>query len=99
MRKDPMEATRTMCAHAHGDVRHVGARRRQTSSGPRRHYFPKPEPDMSLQFYGHPFSSYCQKVLTALYENATPFEWRPLGPDEPRNGEEFAGLWPIRRKP
>ena len=27
---------------------------------------------MSMLFYGHPFSSYCQKVLTALYENETP---------------------------
>ena len=24
--------------------------------------------------FAHPFSSYCQKVLIALYENATPFE-------------------------
>lgn len=31
---------------------------------------------MTLQLYAHPFSSYCQKVLTALYENGTPFEYR-----------------------
>ncbi len=54
---------------------------------------------MSLLFYGHPFSSYCNKVLIALYENATPFEWRPLGPDEADNGREFARLWPIMRMP
>jgi hypothetical protein len=24
---------------------------------------------MTLKLYAHPFSSYCQKVLTALYEN------------------------------
>ena len=24
---------------------------------------------MSLKLYAHPFSSYCQKVLIALYEN------------------------------
>lgn len=27
---------------------------------------------MSLMLYAHPFSSYCQKVLIALYENDTP---------------------------
>ena len=27
--------------------------------------------------YAHPFSSYSQKVLVALYENDTPFEYRP----------------------
>lgn len=36
---------------------------------------------MSLVLYGHPFSSYCQKVKVALYENAQPFELRMLGPD------------------
>ena len=30
------------------------------------------------QLYSHPFSSYSQKVLIALYENATPFEYRNL---------------------
>ena len=29
---------------------------------------------MSLQLFAHPFSSYCQKVLTALYETNTPYE-------------------------
>ena len=33
---------------------------------------------MTLQLYAHPFSSYCQKVLIALYENDTPFEFRML---------------------
>jgi glutathione S-transferase len=33
-----------------------------------------------MQLYAHPFSSYCQKVLIALYENNIPFEWRQLGP-------------------
>jgi glutathione S-transferase len=28
---------------------------------------------MSLILYYHPLSSFCQKVLIALYENATPF--------------------------
>ncbi|MGH8161635.1 MAG: glutathione S-transferase N-terminal domain-containing protein, partial [Gammaproteobacteria bacterium] len=29
---------------------------------------------MALKLYAHPFSSYCQKVFTALYENDTSFE-------------------------
>jgi glutathione S-transferase len=54
---------------------------------------------MALQLYAHPFSSYCQKVLTALYENGTPFEWRLLAPDQAGTGEEFAALWPLKRMP
>jgi glutathione S-transferase len=54
---------------------------------------------MTLELYAHPFSSYCQKVLTALYENATPFTFRLLGPDDPVTFAEFAALWPIRRMP
>ena len=41
---------------------------------------------MNLQLFGHPFSSYTQKALIALYENGTPFEFRMLSPDEPANG-------------
>lgn len=47
--------------------------------------------------YAHPFSSYCQKVLTALYENGTPFEYRVL--DSPESMRELAALWPLRRFP
>jgi glutathione S-transferase len=54
---------------------------------------------MTLKLYAHPFSSYCQKVLIALYENATPFEWRELSPDNRPLAEEFAALWPIKRFP
>ncbi len=54
---------------------------------------------MSLQLYGHPFSSYTQKVLIALYENATPFQFRMLGPDTPRNAAEWLRRWPLRRFP
>ncbi|HTL15518.1 MAG TPA: glutathione S-transferase family protein [Thermomonas sp.] len=49
------------------------------------------------RLYAHPFSSYCQKVLVALYENGTPFEYRHL--EEGDNGAELAALWPIRRFP
>lgn len=54
---------------------------------------------MSIEFYAHPFSSYCQKVLIALYENRTPFEWRLLAPDNPAANEELAVLWPLKRMP
>ena len=54
---------------------------------------------MSLQLYAHPFSSYCQKVLIALYENAIPFELRMLAPDHPEVAAEHARLWPLKRMP
>ena len=38
-------------------------------------------PDLVLDT--HPFSSYCQKVLIALYENDTPFDWRLLSGGQP----------------
>jgi beta-N-acetylhexosaminidase len=44
-----------------------------------------------MQLYAHPFSSYCQKVLIALYENATPFELRLLDFGDPRIVAELAG--------
>jgi len=54
---------------------------------------------VSLQLFAHPFSSYCQKALIALYENDTPFTFRMLSGEEPATFAEFAGLWPIRRFP
>ncbi|MFL6728498.1 MAG: glutathione S-transferase family protein [Sphingomicrobium sp.] len=38
---------------------------------------------MSLQFFGHPFSSYTQKVLIALWADATPFDYRMI--EDPDN--------------
>ncbi|MBC7831127.1 MAG: glutathione S-transferase N-terminal domain-containing protein, partial [Hyphomicrobium sp.] len=54
---------------------------------------------MTLQLYAHPFSSYCQKVLIALYENDVPFTLRMLEPSEKRNLVEFAKLSPMARMP
>ena len=54
---------------------------------------------LPLQLFAHPFSSYCQKALIALYENDTPFEFRMLGPDESSTMTEFAEIWPIKRFP
>lgn len=54
---------------------------------------------MALALYAHPFSSYCWKVLIALYENSTPFTYRALGPNDPAAGAELAALWPLKRFP
>ena len=54
---------------------------------------------MPMLLYAHPFSSYCQKVLIALYENGTPFEWRLLAPGDEQVAAEHAALWPLRRMP
>ncbi|WP_375401868.1 glutathione S-transferase family protein [uncultured Sphingomonas sp.] len=54
---------------------------------------------MTIRLFAHPFSSYCWKVLIALYENATPFDYRVLGPDRPENGAELARLWPPAKFP
>jgi len=55
---------------------------------------------VSLQFFGHPFSSYTQKVLIALWADETPFEYRILEQEYPENGEELKkhspfGLFPL----
>lgn len=52
---------------------------------------------MTLRLYAHPFSSYCQKVLIALYENSTPFEYLTL--DDAKNGADLEALWPIKKFP
>jgi glutathione S-transferase len=49
--------------------------------------------------YSHPFSSYCQKVLIALYENDTQFETRMLGPEDPEAYRELSSVWPVERFP
>lgn len=54
---------------------------------------------MTIELIAHPFSSYCQKVLIALYENATPFTYRQLGPDDAQAAAELAARWPLRRFP
>ncbi len=52
-----------------------------------------------MKLYAHPFSSYCQKVLIALYENDTAFEFRMLAPGHEQNLAEHAALWPLERMP
>src|SRR3989454_12597908 len=52
-----------------------------------------------MKLYAHPFSSYCQKVLIALYENDTPFEFRMLAPGDQEAAAEHEALWPLKRIP
>lgn len=54
---------------------------------------------MTRDVYAHPFSSYCQKVLIALYENDTPFDCLKLDPSQPEIGAQFASLRPIKHFP
>ena len=54
---------------------------------------------MSLVLYGHPFSSYTQKALIALYENGTTFEFRCIGPETPEHVNEWLRRWPLRKFP
>ena len=42
---------------------------------------------MTLQLFGHLFSSYTWKALIPLYANETPFEFKSVGPDQPENTE------------
>ena len=52
---------------------------------------------MTLKLYAHPFSSYSQKALIALWENDLEFEYRHL--EEPGAASELAALWPLRKFP
>jgi glutathione S-transferase len=52
---------------------------------------------MPLTLYSHPFSSYCQKVLIALWENGTPFTYRHL--EHEGANEERLRHWPLNRFP
>lgn len=54
---------------------------------------------MTLQLFGHPFSSYTQKALVALHENATSFTFRMLSQEDEATFAEFAALWPLKRFP
>jgi glutathione S-transferase len=57
------------------------------------------ETDMALTLYAHPFSSYCQKVLIALYENAISFDLRMIDFGDENVVAELAALWPLKRMP
>jgi glutathione S-transferase len=54
---------------------------------------------MDPVLHAHPFSSYCQKVLVALYENETPFTYRRLEFGDQTAADDLAALWPMKRIP
>lgn len=53
----------------------------------------------ALKLYFHPLSSFCQKVLTALYENDTPFEPHIVDLLDSTSSAEFKKIWPIGKFP
>jgi glutathione S-transferase len=54
---------------------------------------------MSLTLHFHPLSSYCHKVLIALYENGTPFTPHTVDLMNDESRAAFLRLWPIGRFP
>jgi glutathione S-transferase len=54
---------------------------------------------MPLTLYFHPLSSFCQKVLIALYENDTPFERHIVDLLDETSRAEFKKIWPIGKFP
>jgi glutathione S-transferase len=50
------------------------------------------------ELFAHPFSSYSQKVMIALYENATPFSLRLLDGSAEAMAE-LSARWPLKRFP
>ncbi len=54
---------------------------------------------MPPTLYYHPFASFCQKVLIALYENGTPFEPRLIDLGAPASRAELLAVWPLSKFP
>ena len=53
---------------------------------------------MTLQLFGHPFSSYTWKVLIPLYADGTDFEFRQV-PEDEGNYAELKAIWPFGKFP
>ena len=54
---------------------------------------------MSLILHAHPLSSYCWKVLIALYEKGIDFEFRQVDLGDPDSRAALAALWPMAKMP
>ena len=54
---------------------------------------------MHLTLYYHPLSSYCHKVLVALYEHGVDFDGRIIDLRNQADRVELAALWPFTKFP
>jgi glutathione S-transferase len=54
---------------------------------------------MTLTLHYHPFSSFCQKVLVALYERDVPFEKQLVDLSDPEQRTALERLWPMGKFP
>ena len=54
---------------------------------------------MHLTLYYHPLSSYCHKVLVALYEHGIDFDGRIIDLGNQADRAELAALWPFTKFP
>lgn len=54
---------------------------------------------MSLTLHYHPLSSFCWKVLIALYENGTPFTPHLVDLGNPESRAAFLRVWPLGKFP
>ena len=54
---------------------------------------------MSLTLYMHPLSSFCHKVLIALYENSIPFEPHVVDLGDPVARDELRKVWSFAKFP
>ena len=54
---------------------------------------------MTLRLHYHPFSSFCQKVLIALYEKGAAFEREVVDLGDPGSRAAFEAVWPLGKFP
>jgi len=52
-----------------------------------------------LVLYGHPLSSFCMKVTTALYEAGTDFRYERVDLGDPASRDRLLALWPLGKMP
>ena len=52
-----------------------------------------------LTLHFHPLSSFCHKVLIALYENGTPFTPKLVDLGDAEQRDAFRALWPVGKFP
>jgi len=54
---------------------------------------------LALELHYHPLSSFCHKVLIALYEKGLAFERVLLNLGDPEQRAKFLALWPVGKMP